>query len=162
MCLELNVIYFRIIYWTFFETYKEDQKITRQIWSQIWPELSYSLYFRSHWKLSYIWKHYSGTSLVAQWLRIRLPMQGTRTRALVREDPTCCRATKPVCHNYWACALEITSHSYWARASYSPCSATREATAIRSLRTTTKSSSCSPHLEKARAQQWRPNTAKNK
>ena len=29
-------------------------------------------------------------SLVAQWLRIRLPMQGTRVRALAREDPTCC------------------------------------------------------------------------
>ena len=39
-------------------------------------------------------------SLVAQWLRIRLPMQGTRVRALVQEDPTCCRATKPVRHNY--------------------------------------------------------------
>ncbi|KAJ8798261.1 hypothetical protein J1605_001386 [Eschrichtius robustus] len=36
-----------------------------------------------------------GTSLVAQLLRIRLPMQGTRVRALVREDPTCSRATKP-------------------------------------------------------------------
>ena len=41
-----------------------------------------------------------GTSLVAQWLRIRLPMQGTQVRALVWEDPTCCRATKPVHHNY--------------------------------------------------------------
>ena len=41
-----------------------------------------------------------GTSLVAQWLRIRLPMQGTRVQALVREDPTCRRATKPVRHNY--------------------------------------------------------------
>ena len=40
------------------------------------------------------------TSLVAQWLRIRLPMQGTRVRALVREDPTCCGATKPMRHNY--------------------------------------------------------------
>ena len=45
-------------------------------------------------------KRMSGTSLVAQWLRIRLPMQGTRVRALVWEDPTCCGATKPVCHSY--------------------------------------------------------------
>ena len=51
-------------------------------------------------------KAFLGTSLVAQWLRIRLPMQGTRVRALVREDPTCRGATKPVRHNYWACALE--------------------------------------------------------
>ena len=43
-----------------------------------------------------------GASLVAQWLRIRLPMQGTRVRALVREDPTCRGATKPMRHNYWA------------------------------------------------------------
>ena len=42
-------------------------------------------------------------SLVAQWLRNHLPMQGTWVRTLVREDPTCHRATKPMRHNYWAC-----------------------------------------------------------
>ena len=36
-----------------------------------------------------------GTSLVVQWLRIRLPRQGTRVRALVQEDPTCCGAHEP-------------------------------------------------------------------
>ncbi|KAJ8782369.1 hypothetical protein J1605_010077 [Eschrichtius robustus] len=41
-----------------------------------------------------------GASLVAQWLRICLPMQGTRVRFLVWEDPTCHGATKPVCHNF--------------------------------------------------------------
>ena len=41
----------------------------------------------------------SGASLVAQWLRICLPMQGTRVRALVWEDPTCHGATRPVSHN---------------------------------------------------------------
>ena len=35
-------------------------------------------------------------------------MQGIRVQALVREDPTCCGATKPACHNYWACALQPT------------------------------------------------------
>ena len=39
-------------------------------------------------------------SLVAQWLRICLPMQGTRVRALVWEDPTCRGATRPVSHKY--------------------------------------------------------------
>ena len=39
-------------------------------------------------------------SLVVQWLRISLPMQGTRARALVWEDPTCHGATGPVSHNY--------------------------------------------------------------
>ena len=38
-------------------------------------------------------------SLVAQSLRICLPMQGTRVRALVWEDPTCHGATGPVSHN---------------------------------------------------------------
>ena len=40
------------------------------------------------------------TSLVAQWLRIRLPMQGARVQSLVPEDPTYRRATKPMHHNY--------------------------------------------------------------
>ena len=55
-----------------------------------------------------------GTSLVAQWLRICLPMQETRARSLVREVPTCHGAAKPVCHNYWACSLEPMNHNYWA------------------------------------------------
>ena len=53
-----------------------------------------------------------GTSLVAQWLRISLPMQGTRVQALAQEDPTCHGAAKPVHHNYGACALEPMSHIY--------------------------------------------------
>ena len=44
-------------------------------------------------------KIYWGFS-VAQWLRICLPMQGTRVRALVWEDPTYRGATRPVSHNY--------------------------------------------------------------
>ena len=72
-------------------------------------------------------------SLVAQWLRIRVPMQGTWVWSLVREDPTCHGATKPVSHNYWACALEPVSHSYWARAPQllSPFTTTAEAHAPR-------------------------------
>ena len=52
----------------------------------------------------YRYKPSLGASLVAQWLRICLPMQGTRVRALVWADPTCRGATGPVSHNYWACA----------------------------------------------------------
>ena len=55
------------------------------------------------------------TSLVAQWLRIHLPMQGTWVRSQVQEDPTCHGATKLVHHNYWACTLEPAGHNYWAR-----------------------------------------------
>ena len=39
-------------------------------------------------------------SLVAQWLRVCLPVQGTRVQALVWEDPTCSGATRPVSHSY--------------------------------------------------------------
>ena len=42
----------------------------------------------------------TGPSLVAQWLRICLLMQGTRVRALVWEDPICRKATRPMGHNY--------------------------------------------------------------
>ena len=44
-------------------------------------------------------------------------MQGTRVWALVREDLTCHGATKPVCHNYRACELQLLS----------PCATTTEA-----------------------------------
>ena len=45
--------------------------------------------------------------------RICLAMQGTLVLSLVQEDPTCHGATRPVCHNYWASALEPTSHDNW-------------------------------------------------
>ena len=53
-----------------------------------------------------------GTSLVAPWLGVRLPMQGTQVRALVQEGPTCPGATKPVGHDYWPCALEPSEPHY--------------------------------------------------
>ena len=34
-------------------------------------------------------------SRVERWIRIRLPVQGTRVRSVVWEDPLCLRATKP-------------------------------------------------------------------
>ena len=59
-----------------------------------------TLFSSQHPEVSSSKKACLGASLVAQWLRIRLPMQGTRVQALVREDPTCRGATKPVGHNY--------------------------------------------------------------
>ena len=44
------------------------------------------------------------TPLVVHWVRVRLPMEGTQVQSLVWEPPTCCEATKPMRHNYWACA----------------------------------------------------------
>ena len=80
-------------------------------------------------------------------------MQGTQVRALVWEDPTCRGAKKPVCHNYWACALECTSHNYWARHA-----TTTEACVPRAH---TPQQRKPPQWE-ACAPQWRPNAAKNK
>ena len=71
-------------------------------------------------------------SLVVQWLRIHLPMLGTSEDSIcwghgeipyagdmgrfhmlgTWGDSICCRATKSVCHNYWAHALEPTHCSY--------------------------------------------------
>ena len=48
----------------------------------------------------------SRTSLVAQCIRISLPMQATRVWSLIRED-----RTHQVHHNYWACALEVRSRN---------------------------------------------------
>ena len=43
--------------------------------------------------------HVAGTSLVAQWQRIHLPVQETPVQLPIQEDPTCCRPAKPVRHN---------------------------------------------------------------
>ena len=42
------------------------------------------------------------TSLVVQWLRIHLPMQGTPVWSPAQEDSMCRGAIKPVCHSYWS------------------------------------------------------------
>ena len=54
------------------------------------------------------------TSLVAQWSRIPLPMQGTQVQSLLQEDTSCQGAAKPVYHNYWAYAPELKYHNYWS------------------------------------------------
>ena len=96
-------------------------------------------------------KRYIGASLVVQWLRVCLPMQGTRVRALVWEDPTCRGATAPVSHNYcWACASG-------ARAPQ------RDTATVRGPRTAMNSGPRSPQREKALTQKQRPkNTGKKK
>ena len=128
------------------------------------------------WHLSWVIKNSktdskkcSWASLVAQWLRIRLLMKGTWVWALVREDPTCRGATKPVHHNYWACALEPASHNYWAHVPQLRKPALLEPVLCnqrshRNEKPTLRNEEypCSPQLEKARAQQWRPNAAKSK
>ena len=74
-------------------------------------------------------------------------MQETWIQSLIQEDPTYCRATKPIHHNYWACALELMLHNekpqQW------------EAHAPQ-----LESTPCPPQLEKASTQQGRPGKAK--
>ena len=41
-------------------------------------------------------------------------MQETRIWSLAQEDPTCCQATKPMCHSSWAGSLESGSCYYWS------------------------------------------------
>ena len=52
-----------------------------------------------------------GTALVARWLRIHLPRQGKRVRALVWEHPTCSGAAKPTSYNYQTCTLKPASRN---------------------------------------------------
>ena len=54
------------------------------------------------------------TSLVVEWLGIRLPMQVTQAWSLVWEDSICRWAVEPVHHSYWAWVLVSLSSDYWA------------------------------------------------
>ena len=91
-------------------------------------------------------------------------MKGTWVRALVWEDPTCCGATKPVRHNYWAHVpellkpvdLEPVFRNKRSHRNEKPAHCKEEQPLLAATRES------SPQLEKARVQQQRPNTAKNK
>ena len=51
-------------------------------------------------------------------------MQETRVQSLIREESTCRRATKRMCHNYWACALEPrnrNSGAHWLQLQQPAC-----------------------------------------
>ena len=128
------------ILWIYFLSY-----LIRDFVPSIIPPLIYQQLLLISWIFTYEnsnifnLKSNQGASLVAQWLRICLPVQGTRVQTLVQEDPTCRGGTKPMRHNYWARVPQLLS----------PRSATGEATAMRSLHTTTKSSPLSPQLEKS-------------
>ena len=91
--------------------------------------------------LSIHFKLLSATSLMVQWIRIHLPVQGKGVQYMGWEDNTRLRATKPIHHNY--CGP-------WA---WSQSSATKPRTAM-------KSGLHSLQLDKALTQQWGPNAAK--
>ena len=51
------------------------------------------------------------TFLVVLWINFSLPVQGTQVWSLVREDSTCCRATKLMSRNSWSlCVLDYVLH----------------------------------------------------
>ena len=85
--------------------YKAHLKVHTSSWASElranWARMTTTVCFIHRTTVDHIRSHVLlGTSLVAQGLRISLPTQGTRVQALVREDPTCRGATKPVQHNY--------------------------------------------------------------
>ena len=89
-----------------------------------------------------------GNSLVVQWLRICLPMQGTQVWSLDGEYPTCCGAAKPMHHNYWSPhTLESVLHNRRSHCSERPY-------------TSLKNSPHSPQLENTCMQQQRLCTPK--
>ena len=88
-------------------------------------------------------------SLVAQWWRTPLPMQETAVWSLIWKDSTCRGAAKPMCHHYWACALEPGRLNYWSPCTLEPGFATRDTTTVRSLHTTLESRPYSWQLEKS-------------
>ena len=97
-------------------------------------------------------------------LRIRLPMQGTQVRSLVWEDPTCRGATKPASHNYWACVPQLLSPHATTTEAHTPRAHALQQEKPPQWEARTPQQSCprSPQLEKAHAQQQRPNAAKYK
>ena len=90
-------------------------------------------------------------SLVVQWLRIFLSMQGTQVWCLVLKDPTCHEALKLLHHNYWSpWTQDPMLHNKRSHCSEKPMHC-NERVALSLLQ-----------LQKAQGQQWRPSAAKNK
>ena len=85
-------------------------------------------------------KEKNRASLVTQWLRVCLPIQGAQVRVLVWEDSHMPRSN-------WAREPQLLSLRIW-----SLCSATREAALVGGPHTTMKSGPHLPQLEKALTQ----------
>ena len=73
-------------------------------------------------------------------------------QALIQEDLTCCRATKPVHLNCWVCTLEPWSHNYGSLCALKPVLCNR--------RSHCNEKPVPPAREKP-TQQWRPRKARN-
>ena len=76
-----------------------------------------------HWTVHLkIFNSEDGISLLVQWIRIHLQMQGTWVLSPVQEDSMCWRALSPctttidaACHNCWSWhALKPSNGNYWS------------------------------------------------
>ena len=83
---------------------KKSDTTERLSTAQWWKRLLYNVSALLHWKYSRI----DSLGFLSGSVVHHLPMHNP----LVWEDPTCHGATKPVCHNYWACALEHGSCNF--------------------------------------------------
>ena len=103
-------------------------------WKIPWTEEPGRLQSTGSQRVGHDWATSLSLSLVVQWLRIWLPMQGTQVRFLVWEDSACCGAPRPVHLNCWACVLQVLKpaclepvlHHRRSHARRSLCIATRE------------------------------------
>ena len=132
-----------------------EYKMVEPLWKIVWQ-------FFSKLKMD-LW-----ASLVVQWIRICLPMQGTWVWSLIQEweDFTYHGATKSANCNYWVCVSQLLKPkcpraarcNYWAcmlqLVSVSRACGLQQENPRRSPCTTKKSSLCSPQLKKACMQQW--------
>ena len=121
------------------------------------------------WSNSTLKRVTTGASLVIQWLKICLAIQGTSVQSLIQEDPTYCGATEPMGHKLWAGTLETTGYNYWAQRATTTkgCATCPRACVLQQEKpqweacAQLQSGPHSPQLEKACVQQWRPSTAIN-
>ena len=88
------------------------------------------------------------TSWVAQWQRIRLPMQERWTGSLIREDPACCGTTKAGHRNCWAWALELGAAATEAPRPRASASQQEKPLQWEACVLELESTPCSPQLEK--------------
>ena len=114
----------------------------------VWPRSKHFFIFPKVLKANVFAESYfkrssgQGTSLVVQWLRIRLQMQGTRVRSLVGE----LRSHMPW-SNYWACVPQL--ESLHAATTEPTCSGAHTLQLERSPHTTTKSPHATTNIPSA-------------
>ena len=103
-----------------------------------------------------------GTSQVTQWIRIRLPMQGTWVRSLVWEDPTWTQETKPMSHSHWVPGSRVHEPQPLKAACLEPVLCNKRSHGMRNPCNEVNSNPHPLQLEKACIQQRRPRATKKK